>query len=109
MNSNLTDIASIGNSTISIMFSATGAILLGTPQVLTANSGDNSNTIATTSFTHTALATALANASANSVITVAGRTGNVVLSVSDIANAAPLSSPVFTGAPQAPTPNTSDV
>ena len=37
------------------------------------------------------------------VLTVAGRTGNVVLSVSDVSGAAPLASPVFTGVPAAPT------
>jgi hypothetical protein len=38
------------------------------------------------------------------VVTVAGRTGNVVLAVGDVSGAAPLASPLFTGVPQAPTP-----
>jgi hypothetical protein len=37
------------------------------------------------------------------VVTVAGRTGNVVLAVSDVSGAAPLASPALTGTPTAPT------
>jgi hypothetical protein len=40
------------------------------------------------------------------VRSVAGRTSDVLLGVSDIAGAAPLLSPILTGAPQAPTPTT---
>jgi hypothetical protein len=43
----------------------------------------------------------------NEVISVAGRTGTVTLSVSDISGAAPLASPAFTGFPTAPTVGTS--
>lgn len=39
---------------------------------------------------------------------VAGRTGDVTLSVSDVSGAAPLASPTFTGAPLAPTASTGD-
>ena len=42
------------------------------------------------------------------VYTVAGRTGNVTLSVADVAGAAPLVSPSFTGAPTAPTATGND-
>ena len=42
------------------------------------------------------------------VISVAGRTGAVVLSISDISGGAPLASPAFTGVPTAPTPLTAD-
>lgn len=37
------------------------------------------------------------------VVTVAGRTGNVVLAVADVSGAAPLFSPALTGSPTAPT------
>lgn len=43
-----------------------------------------------------------------SVSTVAGRTGNIVLSVTDVAGAAPLVSPALTGLPTAPTPVLTD-
>ncbi len=42
------------------------------------------------------------------VISVAGRTGAVVLSISDISGGAPLASPAFTGLPTAPTPGIGD-
>lgn len=42
------------------------------------------------------------------VRSVAGRTGNVALDVGDIAGAAALASPAFTGTPTAPTPATAD-
>ncbi len=42
------------------------------------------------------------------VTSVAGRTGNVVLSISDISGGAPLASPIFTGNPTASTPATPD-
>jgi len=43
--------------------------------------------------------------SANEVLSVAGKTGAVALAVGDVAGAAPLASPTFTGAPLAPTPD----
>jgi lysophospholipase L1-like esterase len=95
-----TDVASIGNTT-SIIFSNTGVSLSSSP-----SNGDNSNAIATTSFVAAALSNVVGGNSA--VSSVAGRTGNVVLSVTDIANAAPLASPVFTGTPHAPTPTAGD-
>ncbi len=45
---------------------------------------------------------------ANAVTSVAGRQGAVVLSVGDIAGAAPLSSPALSGTPTAPTPSIGD-
>jgi hypothetical protein len=42
------------------------------------------------------------------VDSVAGKTGVVTLEVADVAGAAPLASPVFTGNPTAPTPATTD-
>jgi hypothetical protein len=42
------------------------------------------------------------------VVTVAGRTGNVVLAVADVSGAAPLASPALTGNPTAPTPAAGD-
>jgi hypothetical protein len=42
------------------------------------------------------------------VVTVAGRIGNVVLSVTDVSGAAPLASPALTGTPTAPTPVATD-
>jgi hypothetical protein len=47
-------------------------------------------------------------ASAAPVQSVAGRTGVVTIAVGDVAGAAPLVSPVFTGVPAAPTPSTAD-
>lgn len=42
------------------------------------------------------------------VTSVAGKTGVVTLAVADVAGAAPLASPTFTGTPAAPTPLTAD-
>ncbi len=42
------------------------------------------------------------------VDSVAGRTGEVTLGIGDVAGAAPLVSPQFTGSPTAPTPSTGD-
>ena len=42
------------------------------------------------------------------ISSVAGRTGAITLSVSDISGAAPLASPALTGTPSAPTPASSD-
>lgn len=42
------------------------------------------------------------------VDSVAGRTGDVVLTVADVGGAAPLASPAFSGNPTAPTPNPAD-
>lgn len=44
----------------------------------------------------------------NGVDTVAGRSGNVVLTVADVAGAVSTASPAFTGNPTAPTPDVSD-
>ena len=44
----------------------------------------------------------------NEVLSVAGRTGTIVLSVADVSGAAPLFSPIFTGAPSTPTPPSND-
>jgi microcystin-dependent protein len=45
-----------------------------------------------------------AGAQANTVTSVAGKTGAVTLAVADISGAAPLASPALTGTPTAPTP-----
>jgi phage-related tail fiber protein len=45
---------------------------------------------------------------ASEVVSVAGRTGAVILTISDVSGAAPLASPAFTGTPTAPTPLLSD-
>ena len=97
----------------------------GVPVAPTASPGTNTTQIATTAFVTTAVAsggvqpattTTLGGViigsgltvqtsgllSAN-VTTVAGRTGAVTLSVTDISGAAPLASPAFTGTPTAPT------
>lgn len=42
------------------------------------------------------------------VSTVAGRSGDVVLSIADVTGAAPINSPTLTGSPSAPTPATTD-
>jgi hypothetical protein len=41
---------------------------------------------------------------AANVLTVAGRTGSVILTIADIQGGAPIASPAFTGTPTAPTP-----
>jgi hypothetical protein len=100
--------ARTGNVVLSVSDIANAAPLAspaftGTPTAPTPTIGNSSTVIATTAFVSNAIAN-LATYSANTVNSVAGRTGNVILSVSDIANAAPLASPAFTGTPTAPTP-----
>jgi hypothetical protein len=97
----------------------------GLPLAPTASPGTNTTQIATTAFVQAAVSGATlpiattstlggvivssglaingsGDLSAN-VLTVAGRTGNVVLAVADVSGAAPLASPTFTGLPLAPT------
>ena len=62
----------------------------GTPTAPTPNVGDNSTKIATTKFV----------AERSPVLSVNTQTGSVVLAVGDIAGAAPLANPIFTGQPQ---------
>jgi hypothetical protein len=50
--------------------------------------------------------TVTAGVMAANVLSVAGRTGNVVLAVTDVSGAAPLASPALTGTPTAPTATT---
>jgi hypothetical protein len=64
--------------------------LEGTPTAPTPNVGDNSTKIATTKFV----------AERSPVLSVNTQTGSVVLAVGDIAGAAPLANPTFTGQPQ---------
>jgi len=64
--------------------------LEGVPTAPTPNVGDNSTKIATTKFV----------AERSPVLSVNTQTGNVVLAVGDIAGAAPLASPTFTGQAQ---------
>jgi hypothetical protein len=78
----------------------------GTPTAPTvANVEDSSGNIATTGFVQSAVATV-----ATRVITFEGRSGNVTLANTDIANAggALLDSPTFTGTPSGPTPPQGD-
>ncbi|MEY4300595.1 MAG: Ralstonia phage phiRSL1 [Verrucomicrobiota bacterium] len=53
-------------------------------------------------------ATTLTLGGTPNLVSVAGRTGAVTLSVSDVSGAAPLASPSFTGTPTAPTQATTD-
>ena len=78
----------------------------GTPTAPTvANVEDSTGKIATTGFVQSAVATV-----ATRVITFEGRSGNVTLANTDIANAggALLDSPTFTGTPSGPTPPQGD-
>jgi len=80
-------------------------VLTGLPSAPTRPASDNSTAIATTAFVK---AQGYITAAEAPVLSVAGRTGAVMLSVADVAGAAPLASPSFTGAPVAPTPATGD-
>jgi Chaperone of endosialidase len=89
---NLTDVMTAGAAPNA------SPLLTGTPRGPTAAPGDQSVQLATTAFVATALST--------SVLSWNGRTGNVILNLSDVLSvgAAPLASPAFTGTPTAPTP-----
>ena len=80
-------------------------VFVGIPEAPTAPGGTNNTQIATTAFVLQEVAAATVG-----VASFNGRTGNVTLLSSDIASAggAPLASPQFTGAPEAPTPLTAD-
>lgn len=78
----------------------------GTPTAPTvANVEDSTGNIATTGFVQGAVATV-----ATRVVTFEGRSGNVILANTDIANAggALLDSPTFVGSPSGPTPTLGD-
>lgn len=89
---NLADITGAGGAPL------TSPALTGTPTAPTAAQSDNSNTIATTAYIHTALATGL-------VSSFNGRSGAVSLIANDVsaAGGALLAGPAFTGVPTAPT------
>lgn len=70
------------------------------PTAPTAPAGNSTTRLANTAFVMTAISTL--------VRSVAGRTGDVSLSVSDVAGAAPLDSPFFTNSPRAYTPDAAD-
>lgn len=67
-------------------------VITGTPTASTAATGTNSSQLATTAFVQNTL-------NSVAVTSVAGKTGAVTLSYTDIAGAAPIDSPVFTGLP----------
>ena len=69
-------------------------VFTGVPTAPTPADGDVSLQIATTQFVR----------SSAPVLSVATKTGAVTLVVTDVSGAAPLASPVFTGAPTAPSP-----
>lgn len=107
-------------------------IFTGSPQAPTPTAGNNSTQIATTAFVANAVLSATTpiattttlggvivptnsgitiDASGNiaaKVTSVAGRIGDVVLSVSDVTGAAPINAPAFTGAATAPTVTAGD-
>jgi hypothetical protein len=72
----------------------------GVPLAPTASTNNDSTQIATTAFVK---AQGYLLASSAPVLTVAGKTGNVVLFHYDVTGAAPTASPTFTGVPVAPT------
>ena len=74
--------------------------LTGTPTAPTAAVATNSTQLATTAFVK---AQGYITASQAPVLSVAGKTGMVTLTVTDVAGAAPLESPILTGTPTAPT------
>jgi hypothetical protein len=76
-------------------------VFVGDPQAPTANPGTSTGQLATTAFVMNAVADSVAG-----VATFNGRSGNVVLNATDIADAggAKLDSPAFTGTPTSPTP-----
>lgn len=79
----------------------------GFPTAPTPLPGDVSNLIATTSFVDRAITQAIDYVLANSIVSsFNGRTGAVILLLSDILSAggAPINSPSFTGTPTAPNP-----
>jgi hypothetical protein len=80
----------------------------GSPTAPTPAAGDASSAIATTAFVADAIAAAIA-ALPEGVDSFNGRTGDVVLLLSDIlaAGGAPILSPAFEGDPTAPTPDPS--
>ena len=73
---------------------------IGVPTAPTASAGSSDGQLATTAFVQNAVAE-----SVTGVATFNARTGNVVLTLTDITSAggAPLASPTFTGTPAAPT------
>lgn len=75
-------------------------ILTGTPTAPTPALTDNSTLIATTAFVKSQ-----GYVTSVPVTTVAGRTGDVAITLSDIPGVAALSSPTFIGSPTAPTPD----
>jgi hypothetical protein len=72
--------------------------LEGTPTAVTPSPESVSNQIATTAFVR----------NSSPVTQVANKTGNVSLSFTDIAGAAPLENPIFTGSPTTSEPSPSD-
>lgn len=78
----------------------TSPAFLGDPKAPTPATGDNDTSIATTAFVK---AQGYVTSLTAPVTSVAGKTGDVLLVVSDVSGAAPLVSPAFTGIPTAPT------
>jgi hypothetical protein len=79
----------------------------GNPTAPTPATSDNDTSVATTAFVKAAIAAA-GGGGGGAVSTVAGRTGDILLTIADVTGGAPLASPTFTGDPKAPTPATSD-
>ena len=101
----------LGNVSASLLTSIYAPLaspaLTGTPTAPTQASSDDSTAIATTAYVQSVLI------ASGAVTSVFGRTGAVVAQAGDytvaqITGAAPLSSPMLTGVPTAPTPLTSD-
>lgn len=81
--------------------------LTGTPTAPTATTGDASTKLATTQFVATSVLDGLSTITIP-VNTVAGRQGDVTLSVLDVEGAAPSLNPDLTGAPTATTPSVAE-
>ena len=116
-----TAIGDISGGTVTSVLGNTGAVTLselvtggvapissptfsGTPTAPTPIESDNSTKIATTAFVQTAIG----DISGGTVTSVLGNTGAVTLSELVTGGVAPISSPIFSGTPTAPTPIESD-
>jgi hypothetical protein len=106
----LDDVIGIGGAPIS------SPIFQGNPSALTPLPGNNSSSLATTAFVQTAIAAIPPPVTGGGgepagVSSFNTRTGVVSLTLTDVTGVggAPLSSPIFTGSPTAPTPSDADV
>ena len=93
------------NAQLPLLAPKASPVFTGTPQAPTASLNDNSTTIATTEYVDRK-ATELTNDYTSKFATEATTRNNAITSA--VAPLAPITSPVFTGAPAAPTPSAGD-